>query len=55
MGHLAEVVLKTIAAWVFASVLVLSSHTQPVEVTTKPSVPCFDPNPGAIYQEVTQP
>lgn len=49
---IARTVFLTLAAWVFASILVLSSHTQPPTVTTA-SVPCYDPNPGAIYQEVT--
>lgn len=48
-----EVIFKALAAWVFATVLVLSSHAQPTDVTTKPSIPCYDP--AQAGQEVTLP
>lgn len=41
-----DVVWRTIAAFVFASVLVLSSETQPHDISTQPLVPCYDPNGG---------
>lgn len=45
-------VFKALAAYVFASIVVLSSHTQPTTITTA-SVPCYDPAPSA--EEVTLP